>query len=377
MRVGLILLCIVGGCRSVDSPSAPEDMTMTIDAASPSDLGVPGRDPKAHPPLIGLTNHGGAPIANMEAWTIVWQGDEARGLEVDRFFRTMLASDYWRELAEYGVGPGKAMGVIVIPHAAPSVIADSDIEPLIKSIAIQPAPNANTFYAFLPPDRTTVISGCGFHSDSSTGVVYSMNKACFNGGFDDLTTTLSHEAAEAATDARPYYDSPGWFADDLFPGALVVEVGDLCNWVSATITSSGDELGPAQNYVVNRIYSNRTAQLGNEDPCRPVPPKEPWFSVAVEPEIIPIQKEATGAGNGQGTFEPFALEEVGNISWRVVCLAPNVFITPTRSSGFAGDTVPFTVTVSPQAPSTIIPCQVIATRASGSVNMWTFGVSVP
>ena len=98
-----------------------------------------------------VNNKGGAGLPAMEIWTIVWKGDRELGERVNTFHDWMLNSDYWTQsLAEYGVGKGKAMGVIELPDAPPAALDDSAMSPLIKAniaSGLFPQPDSNTLLA--------------------------------------------------------------------------------------------------------------------------------------------------------------------------------------------------------------------------------------
>src|SRR5262249_5704390 len=154
------------------------------------------------------------------------------------FHDWMLTSDFWAGLKEYGVDQGVAKGVIVMPNAAPRTLDDAEITPLIEGFIADgtfPQPNENTIFAFVPPPTTksTVMSdpskGCvdyvGYHDETNNNdenadhVVYSINLQCPRDdgtvSFDDLTSVLSHEAGEAASD--PQVSTAEAFSNDHIP----------------------------------------------------------------------------------------------------------------------------------------------------------------
>ena len=309
VAVGVSLMTAMGALGCGSTQATPLDMSVPRDLTPPPpdltppppDLSPPPRDPKLHPPLPQMDSHGGPVIKAAEIWTVVWTGEESLGAQVNRFHAAMLKSDYWvQSLGQYGVGAGIAKGVIVLPDRAPSAISDAAIESLISDIAQQPAylSNKNTMYALMIPANTKVTSqfagsSCrdygGYHSRTHTNAVYSINVDC-SGSFDDLTVTLSHEAAEAATD--PYPDSrPGWRSDQF---AQLGEVGDLCWVLDSAITDGSD------SWRVTRLWSNEAAAAGDREPCVPADPG-PFFGMAVNPLSIDVITDGNGVGTaGRG-----------------------------------------------------------------------------
>jgi hypothetical protein len=91
-------------------------------------------------------------------------------------------------------------------------------------------------------------------------------------GFDVVTSVLSHEIVEAATDPLPALESTGayWDFDPNsvaydFAG-LAGEIGDLCEGHKWSFFWD-----PQSESVVQRIWSNKAARA-HEDPCVPKPP---------------------------------------------------------------------------------------------------------
>jgi hypothetical protein len=115
-----------------------------------------------------------------------------------------------------------------------------------------PAPNPNRLYSiFLPPYVAVVMGGarscqafCGYHDAIDSEIFYAVLPYPGCGGcvgdldeFDALTSTTSHELAEAITDPVP---GTGWYDD------THGEVGDICAWQTKRL---GD-------YVVQLEWSN-------------------------------------------------------------------------------------------------------------------------
>src|SRR5262249_27493064 len=124
----LVLSLLLGawGCSHSpgnDAAPPPADMAEALPGAP-----VTPRSPSDHPPLWRIENSGGPVQASPAVTLVVWPGSEALAARLDRFLTWMLASDYWTgTLAEYGVGPGRNQGVVVLPTPAEAQMGDEDI----------------------------------------------------------------------------------------------------------------------------------------------------------------------------------------------------------------------------------------------------------
>lgn len=395
----LVSLLVFGCSSNVKNNATSEDMAeVPVDMGPPPpDLSFPSRAATDHPPLIQMANNGGPVMKSMEVYTVVWQGDEALGQQVQDFLSWMMSSEYYTgSLGEYGVGAGQAMGVIVIPAAAPATLDDSALSPLIKGYIADktfPTPNENTVFSFVVPQSTQSTlygsNGCqdygGYHAETrvATGsnqfVPYAINLQCkgFGGDkpFDDLTDVISHEIAETATDGHPY-TNPAYMADpSLAP--LGGEVGDLCVGLSTTfdVTQNlGDGGVPtAESYFVTRLWSNKAAAAGNADPCVPAPQGKPYFNVAVDPANIMIAAGQTVTAK----IEPYAFGAVGTIKWSFEGQpGQGITISPDHGQGNAGDTFPLTVTAASNAQGGSYPVYLYVESQKGGVNQWMSAVNV-
>ena len=375
MRTLLVIFLV--GCSGSNSsvPDGSTDMARLFDLAAAPDFALPNRDPADHPPLIRLTDHHGTHLSAMEIYTVVWQGEEALGAEMDHFHGAMLGSSYWTSrLGEYGMGAGTAKGVLVVPQPPPATIGYTDLESMIdQNIAggVWPTPSANTAFAYIVPSATVVDLGgtpaCstagGYHSETPRGVPYMVDLQC-SPGFDLLTVVASHEAAECATDARPM-TMPGWLADG------VGEVGDLCVGSGYVLSVAGD--GGTDTYQVTRLYSNAAAALGTVDPCGPAPVGEPWFGAAVSPPTVTITLGADGTGHANAAIEPFAVGSSAHIRWQVSIdydfSGTGLSAVPVQMSGYPGQTFPVTFRANTMAASGTYPISIYAT-SGGLTKTW-------
>ncbi len=356
-----------------------------LDLAAPSDLAALDlsvvRVPGGAPPLPPMLNFGGPVKAHPAFWTVVWQGDEALGDEMNRFHDWMLKSDYWTSaLGQYGVGAGRGLGVIVLPMAAPLALNATEINSLLAGIAAQPryAPDADTAYAFMVPSTTMFYDGTtpvcdfalGYHDSTPSGLSYAIDLQCFSfGGFDLLTEVASHEAAELSTDPLPL-TMPTW----RLGSSAQTEVGDLCVGLTTRFDASGGEDGGGSDggagYVVQRLWSASDAASELRDPC--VPASNPWFGVAVDPWSVPIHLVA-GAGSATVNLEAFAFGSVGAIKWSAQGATPGVVnFSPARGTLNAGDVTSFKVSAS-NAP---LPLwfTLEADSPDGRTTLWPFEV---
>jgi hypothetical protein len=379
-----VWLLLVAGCGSNGLPAASDggaDFAEAADfsTAAAADLRPAGRAATDHPPLPVISNHGGKIIAHMQSWTIVWKGDEALGADVNRFHAWMLASDYWTgSLGEYGVGAGAALGVIVLPDAAPAKLPVDNLETILQKLAAQPqyAPTPDTIYAFVVPATTTLVEpdgssfcdyGDGYHMSTAGGLHYEVNLQC-GGGADELHIVLSHEAAEAATDPDPL-TAATWQSSDP-PG----EVGDLCVGLNAAYDVSDADGGTSDHYVVTRLWSAQQAATELHDPCVPAP-SSPYFGAAINPSSIQITTDANGLGSAPAIIEPFAYGPVGKISWKIYAITGVSFV-PDHGSGAAGDSIPITVKVNGAFQPQPVPIFIFSQSATGGSNLWNFSITV-
>jgi hypothetical protein len=360
------------------------------------DLSFPQRAPTDHPELPQVDNLGGASIAAMEAYTIVWKGDEVLGQKTFDFIDAMLKSDYWNgSLAEYGVGKGSSVKLIVLDDAPPATLDDAGVKTLVKSLFAAgkvPAvtPNMVLFFAFNPKTMSTMQGGqgCseygGYHSETQTAsgsgiyVSYAVNLQCPTSGSDPdwnyFTSTISHEAAEAATDAHPF-TTPGW-SNQTNP--LGGEIGDLCVGLDTKLTiSSAPDGGAPVTYVVQRLYSQKAAAAGNSDPCLPAPATHPYFNVGIEPRDITVATDNAGKGTFMAKIEPYAFGEVGSLTWQLEGQpGAGIKVSPTQGTGAPGDTFALMVTVSASAQTGTYPLSLIVKSSQGGYNEWWSSITV-
>jgi hypothetical protein len=213
------------------------------------------------------------------------------------------------------------MGLLVVPSAPPTSFTDSDAQTLINkyvgTAGWPSATNGNTVFSFVLNSATQSTNGggtgCkdydGYHSMTQDGVVFLINLQCQDPmtkmvSWDDLTITMSHEEAEAASDPQGTQNR----GSSLLGGG---EVGDICLNLSATLTSPAGD-----SYEVQRLYSSAVAAANMANPC--IPDDGPTFfgatvlsSDAQHPARITVKR----GGSTDFKVETFAMGTVGAIGF--------------------------------------------------------------
>ncbi len=369
MRSALVVILCGFGCSN--AATSPADLGVGEDLLAEPDLQM-AVSPTDHPPLVTVSTQGGPVIASPEIWTVVWQGDEALGAQVNAFHNWMLNSDYWTSsLSEYGVGVGVAKGVIVIPSTLPATVEETALgQPITQTISSH-ARNASSVFVFVVPAATQVThggvgecpNGPNYHTEAYDGTVYELVSQCSNG--NPLIQALSHEAAEAATDPHSL-TTPAWGAFD-FLSTNEFEIADLCYGLTANYMPTTD--AGAQNYVVTRLYSAKNAAAGMVDPCVPAPASLPYFNVAFDPLVVPVDSSAPV----MVAMKAFAFGDVGAISWRIGA-SPGIQFTPSSGSLQAGEQAMIKVDVTNAGAGDHLIF--VNTKTAGGTNVTTIDVSV-
>ena len=165
--------------------------------------------------------------------------------ELNQFFDFIVTSALLDQLAEYSapgksIGHGKRVGSADITDPLHASVSDSAIQQVLQHHITTdrafPAAGPNTLYfLYLPPGVAAVQGGsrscqafCGYHSDIAGQIFYAVMpypgcQGCTGslGLLQALTSTSSHELAEAITDPIP---GQGWYDD------ANGEIGDICAW---------------------------------------------------------------------------------------------------------------------------------------------------
>lgn len=296
------------GCVQTDGGAA----CAAVDGGEPVDAG----------PLYPIVQKGSGPVMVNPRWVSVTFSNDTPDMvrAADDFVATLGAtSNFWTPLAmEYGLGVPTAAPPVHLAEAAPASITDVEIESWLQVKVATTAglvgADSNTLVILFYPETTAIGGrgggGCstylGYHSTLGGGsrVPYAVIARCPQQGLTALqvlTTTVTHEAFEAATDPQPGADSAytGLDDDHLVYGWLSQgELGDMCD------IQPGVNYTPAgYGYMVERMWSNAAASSGR-DPCQPELPGETYVqAVPIFYDLVSF-RNATESGVTRGVMIP-------------------------------------------------------------------------
>jgi hypothetical protein len=278
----------------------------TMDSSTDAAVG-----PMAAAPQV--VNLGGTVLTAPKVQLIVYAEDPL-ATDADNMVTELTQTTTWHEqTAEYGVGPLTKLPTIQIAGTPPATLDDdgngtTPFEQTLINNTTGGSPawgtaDSSTIYAFVLPSGTNITSGgncCtdfyGYHYEapisSTMSIPYAIICNCTSPQGDPLTplqnvtTTISHELAESATD--PFSDtSPAYAesddADFIWTVATGGEVADMCEY-----NADSNYTPPGSTYMVQRSWSNAAATAGT-NPCVPVPMPALYFeSVPVLPDAITL-----------------------------------------------------------------------------------------
>jgi hypothetical protein len=204
-------------------------------------------------------------------WGPEWSGELADlPDELNGFFDFVVASALIDQLDEYSVPDspiqhGTRFGTATIADAPPAALTDDDLRNALHTWLRtdpgfpQPGPNV-LYFIYLPPNVAIAMGEgrscrefCGYHDAIAESVFYAVLpypgcSGCAGGlsPLDALTSTSSHELAEAITDPLP---GTGWY-DDTYG-----EIGDICAWQTKRL----------DGYMVQLEWSNATQSCQHQD----------------------------------------------------------------------------------------------------------------
>jgi hypothetical protein len=325
---GLAVLFIAVGCGGSESPPAasnppplvPPD-TIPIEDAGVVDAGPDPHDiyPASHPPIPVIKNNGGRVLKDPKLVTITFEGMSTTQRDTLRDFDAkILKTPYWTTVMDgYGVNAGSGDEFREFPDTLSNkTTTDDELQTWLATqitTGTVPTPTSDTIYMlYMPPKAIIDLVGdqsCstfgGYHYSGAVTLdgkpqrfIYAVMADCLGNIpaagpqdiLDSLTSTATHEIAEAVTDPdvnvtglKPTYYMEGndaW-APDLRGG----EVGDLC----PRPTREG-------SWVVSRIW-NAAAAKASKEPC--VPDADGIFYGAA-PHTENPSKKLGGAPNGDG-----------------------------------------------------------------------------
>jgi hypothetical protein len=347
MRVRRFAWVLVGAWAACDNAGlgpddlAVADLAASTDAQPDADNGAPSTMyPAPHPPLPQLINRTGGPVLTSPTVRYVFYPGDAREMDLQIFAQKVAASSYWATTtSEYGVGALKVGAIVELTgETAPKTISSTDIQTWIgneiKSGKLG-APDPQAIYTVVYPASTTVTQpnpvstllppsqSCsaftGYHDDVSVNdadagapvsYAYAVIPTC--GALDSITSTLSHEWVEAATD--PLVTSTGAFnftggssaafylpdQDHLIWAVLGGgEAGDLCEPEGAAIDITPTEIG----HAVQRTWSNVAARASH-DPCVPKIAGAYFAAAPLLTETVTFTSSLTGSVTTQGITIP-------------------------------------------------------------------------
>ena len=264
------------------------------EVATRPDVGYPAPHPK--PPVVETY---GGPVLTAPKVVPIYFGADAFKPQLDGFFAAMPGSSWWKTTTEeYGVGDISIAPAVVLTESAPTNTTSDQIEAWLADKLDGthpefPAVDVNNIYLIMYPE-TTIISqpdfgtscqnygGYHFETKTKTGkeIVYSVIPRCTNfasfKGIDAVTTTISHELVEAATDPLAVTD-PAYSrvnAEHVIWNVVPLgEVGDMCTYEPQNYPRL------VANLPVTKIWSNKSAAAGH-DPCVPLIPGDVYFNSA-------------------------------------------------------------------------------------------------
>lgn len=293
---------VSGSSSSVSGSSSSSASGSTGSAGSTG--GGAGFVPADHPPAPQVVTLGGPVLSAPKIIAFTYDNDVYRA-DVDAFVNQLALSLYWPAVtSEYGIGPLIALPPIHIAGPAPTSTTDAAVLAKLKkgTTGANPEwgpPDPSAIYAFVFPEGSDVDNGCcsefaGYHDEVNiNGVDVAYAIICTCPGFDgpgvstlgSLTTALSHEIVEAATDPFPQSD-PAWTkTDDADMGWSLItqgELADMCEFDADQYLTPAD-----MTYVVQRSWSNKAAAAGR-DPCvlESTPPDVYFNSVPVVSDTV-------------------------------------------------------------------------------------------
>ena len=385
-------------------------------ATTPSDAGDTNSAAHASVPLVDYL--GGPIVTNPKVVTVTYGADSDPGADpkrafVEAFDDSITITPWWDAVrAGYCdqstppncVGRGISGGHVHLTDSPAASYDDSpaggSVRTLLQNYITSgafPAPDADTIYVvFLPDTSTITVDGYAVSCQQFVAYHASFEAALPGGGTaivpyvivprcssrdGDLTTSVSHELIESATDPvdpDPAIggDAYSMTADTVWPvfGAGS-EVADLCTWTNeSAIYSEG-------SYAVVRSWSNLAAAAGH-DPCVPAPDPatRPYFNVAPSTDKVSI-------GLGQSmTLDLNAFSDGPTPDWTVTALDVSISnggtanaaaFTLDRSSANDGTRLHLTIRMSSSAPAAHPAFLMLISTSGTTIHRWPIAVTTP
>ncbi|MBI3557312.1 MAG: hypothetical protein HY074_13695 [Deltaproteobacteria bacterium] len=396
-----------GACAGTTGSSCTVAMTQAQDVTVQFDSTNPTQTyPATHPALPVLINHGGHVLADPVFVSVTFP-DDALATSLEQFGSQVGVSSFWAPMSEYGVGAATAGTPVHVSVAAPATIDDAGIQTWLASMLDGThvefgTPTANTLYVLYYPTSTTStiqgLSSCtdfdGYHSDlrlsSGLYISYAVIARCKPSAgqtqLEQLTSTASHEMAEAASDALPFDNTA---VDGVVQSQNIwdtmsfgSEVSDMCQRYDSSYYQPADLA-----FQVQRYWSNAAA-AASADPCAP--------NSAVYFNSAPIANDAVkylDSGSfvstrgvllavGQTTTIPIALFSNAPTGgpWQVSAMedqnsVSNLDLAFDKTSGQNGDTLQLTITVKSKNATFDAELVWIKSQLNGQSHYWPLVVA--
>jgi hypothetical protein len=394
-----------GGGTSGDgatSDGATSDGAMSLDGAA-SDAGLEsaasdaastdgGFETAAHAPQPQVVNLGGERLTAPKVQLIVYTEDPTAPA-ADSMITELTQTSTWREqTSQYGIGPLTKLPTLQIAGTPPSTLDDNAAgtgdspfqDALLTNTSganpVWGAADPDTIYTFLLPLGTSVESdgSCctdflGYHfevqASASVTLPYAVVCDCppVTGvpltSLEFVTTTISHELVESATDPRPNSD-PAYVqtdSDDLVWTIVTGgEIADMCQY-----NADSNYTPPGSTYMIQRVWSN-SAALAGTNPCVPVPTTSPFFdSMPVLTDSFSLDGLTTdGVIIPVGSSKTFDVRLFSSAPttgpWKVTAYdmneylgqTPNTTVSLDKDTGSNGDVLHLTIQVNSAATTT-------------------------
>jgi hypothetical protein len=300
----LSLAFAVAGCGSGDDMMGPVDAAADLTTVTPPDMTPPGDMTPPVPILSPVDPHSGKVLSSVNLVTVTFDKYQYQNT-VQSFGDFVVKSNWYSTIGkDYGVGPGTHLAKVVLtdPADQPGAgITDKQVVALLTkkindgTLPKPPMTNDQNLYMVYFPSTTTVNQPdgsalcsvfAGYHSSATYvgggKIIYAVIGDCGFGGLDYITSTVSHELAEAATD--PFPGGSGSYRMDVMPPDPWTfedgqEVGDLCETEDDVYES--DQFG---TWALQPIWSN-SAAAAMMNPC--IPSDGKYNTVTVIPADVP------------------------------------------------------------------------------------------
>jgi hypothetical protein len=260
------------GPAGVGADSTPH--TIAIHPTGAAHMGANGSSAYLGP----LVKHSGTTLYHPSLYMVTYGGIDA-GNAYQQFLRDIVNTNYFTALGEYQVYNASFKGFYYdLAHKPPSRVTDNQIQSwltdLIAHGTIPAAGGSDMIYVVFTPPGVTVDSGgglscrdfCGYHTSGRgnritvSSFIYAVipdmtarGCSCGSDNYDAVTSVVSHELAEAATDPFIGFGNIAWRSDRGLSSQNGGEIGDLCAWWQYRLTAPG-----GRTYTVQQEYDNRS-----------------------------------------------------------------------------------------------------------------------